>query len=744
MAELVVKLVNGELAGKTAQSIAKEYTAAAQAVKKAEVGTQAWIDAHAKLENVKKLQGDVKKQIESTTAASDMLKGAWNKLPGAQFFNQIGDSIGMAKQGVGGMVSSFGVLKTAIAATGLGLLVIVLTQIYTWFSKTDEGATKLDGIFRAIGNTVDVIASKFIHWKDTLYEIATGQFLSKLWTDVKEGIDLGQELAQTFDDLDDKRRAMELADQQQTNNLDQLMLQSKNVGLSYKERIALLDQADKIELENYAKKLKYAQDYAAAVQKETDFQKKNGTISDEQLDKQNEANIKLLQVENERIKVEEKIANRREQLMDKEDRAREKSAEENRKRLEKQQKDEDDRLKKLADSYAKYEDQKIALMKDGQDKELAQIELGLARQLEEIFASGNLVAERVTAAQELAEQAKDAVIAKYQKKQKDDAVKAEMEKQELVYTTETNQLQEQFLAKQITAEQYANITAQKTLDYESRRLDIIKAAHGEESAEYQKAYGDLLEHQQKFSDESAKATEALAKSSSKSIADSMGVVAGFLGSIAGLYEQGTAQYKAFAIAQAVISTIQSGINAYMSAAAIPVYGQVLGPLAAAAAVASGYAQVRKIEGTKVPTPVKAAQPTTKRELGGPLYGPLHSQGGIPLYEAEGGEFVFSRKAVSAIGVRELSRINDFYTRKLASGGPVDPYSTTAQSASRSSANGGGLNTGMEQKLDQVVQELQMVRSTVMTWPSRLKAYVVAREVKDQIDVEAKLRDDASF
>lgn len=739
MAELVVTLVNGELAGKTAQSLTKEYNAAALAVKKAEVGTQAWIDAHAKLENVKKIQGDLKKQIEGTTSASDLLKGAWNKLPGAGFFNQIGDSIGMAKQGVGGLVSSFGVLKTAIAATGLGILVLVLAQIYTWFSKTDEGATKLDGIFRAIGNTVDVIASKFLNWKQTLYEIATGKFFTNLWTDVKEGIDLGQELAQTFDDLDQARRDMELADAQQTNQLDELLLRSKNVGLSYKERIAILDQADKIETTNYATKLKYAQDFAAAVKKETDFQIQKGTISDEQLDKNNEAQIKLLQVENERIKVEEKIANRREQLMDKEEKAREKAADENRKRLEKAQKDEEQRLKLLAESYAKYEDQKIALMKDGQDKELAQIELGLARQLDEIFTSGNLVAERVTAAQELAEQAKDAVIKKYQKKQKDDAVKAELEKQELVYTTEMNLVREQFLQKQITAEQFANQTAQKTLEYEQRRLDMIKSAHGEESVEYQRAYSELLEHQQKFGEESAKATEQLTKNNLKAVADAAGIVAGFMGSIASLYEQGTAQYKQFAIAQAVISTIQSGINAYMSAAAIPVYGEILGPIAAAAAIASGYAQVRKIEGTKLPSPVNA----TKRELGGPLDGPSHSQGGIPLYEAEGGEFVFSRKAVGAIGMKELSRINDFYTRRLASGGPVDPYGSSAQSTSSALPSGGGLNAGIEQKLQQVVNEMQGLHAAVMTWPTKLKVAVVAREVQEALQTEAKIRDDAS-
>lgn len=143
MAEIVIKLVNGELAGKTSQSISKELNAAALAAKKAEVGTQAWIDAHARLDKAKALQADLTKQIKSTAAASDLLKSAWNKLPGAQFFNQVADSFGLMKAGVGGLVNQFGILKVAIASTGIGLLVLALGSLVTWFAKTEEGADTL-------------------------------------------------------------------------------------------------------------------------------------------------------------------------------------------------------------------------------------------------------------------------------------------------------------------------------------------------------------------------------------------------------------------------------------------------------------------------------------------------------------------------------------------------------------------------------------------------------------------------
>ncbi len=146
MAEIIVKLVNGELAGKTMQGITKEIQALTLAQKKAEVGTKEFVETTLKLNAAKDLQKDLKKQIDATASASDQLKAAWNRLPGAQFFNQIGQSFGMMKSGVGGLVSSFGVLKTAIAATGIGLLVLVLGSLYTWFTKTEEGADKLKSV----------------------------------------------------------------------------------------------------------------------------------------------------------------------------------------------------------------------------------------------------------------------------------------------------------------------------------------------------------------------------------------------------------------------------------------------------------------------------------------------------------------------------------------------------------------------------------------------------------------------
>ncbi|ECC0132099.1 hypothetical protein FL828_20340 [Salmonella enterica subsp. enterica] len=86
-----------------------------------------------------------------------------------------------------------------------------------------------------------------------------------------------------------------------------------------------------------------------------------------------------------------------------------------------------------------------------------------------------------------------------------------------------------------------------------------------------------------------------ALSRAKATGDAFGDMAGNIG--AALGEASTA-YKAFAIAQATIATYTSAIEAYKSTAAIPVVGPYLAPVAAAAAVAAGMANIGKIRSAR--------------------------------------------------------------------------------------------------------------------------------------------------
>ena len=118
---------------------------------------------------------------------------------------------------------------------------------------------------------------------------------------------------------------------------------------------------------------------------------------------------------------------------------------------------------------------------------------------------------------------------------------------------------------------------------------------GLETAGLEKAKNNALN---KFNKENSKNEikwdEMTSKEKGKIAADGLNNLASILG-------EETAAGKAAAIAAATISTFQSATESYKSLAGIPIIGPALGFAAAGAAVVSGFAQVKSITKTKVPT-----------------------------------------------------------------------------------------------------------------------------------------------
>lgn len=129
--------------------------------------------------------------------------------------------------------------------------------------------------------------------------------------------------------------------------------------------------------------------------------------------------------------------------------------------------------------------------------------------------------------------------------------------------------------------------------------------------------------------------------------------------------------KKLQIASAIISTIQGAVQAFTSLSSIPVVGPILGGIAAAAALAAGYAQVATIRattfsGTPPKDPSAALNQSggegggsgSKFAQGGLLMGRKHAEGGIntPYGELEGGEFIVNRDATASF-LPMLEKIN---------------------------------------------------------------------------------------
>lgn len=757
MAEIVIKLVNGELAGKTAQQINKEYAAASLAVKKLEVGTKDWIAATQRLDKAKQMQADYNTQLNATGKASDLLKKSWNSLPGAGFFNQIGQSLSSAKPGVGGLVSGMGVLKGAIAATGIGLLVLAVGALVTWFTKTETGGDLVAKTMAALGNV-------FRQVTESIDRLVKGDFIGffkGMTTEMVQTTNAAWSLADVLDALEEKESAFQVVKKAGLRDKAELLKMTKEENISLTDRIKAIDKARAISKTLNDQELDFARERIKVILNDADITdavldnqikkleetgitfenaqkifKKNG-LTQADLDEANKAMAGFLEIQQGAFDEERELLERRNKLSHKEERANTADVKQQLKEQEQARKEarqmelvkqrEMAELQKQAwkeyyDSIKILEDGKVQLMGESRERDQAELTLSLRHQIEALDSNAPFYAERLAQAQNLARQKRKEINDKWDAKDiEDKLMHAELEQ-----ATDQNLLNQRYLNRDITEAQFRELSFQALLTAEQNKLAIIRQLHGEESAEYQAQYSKVLGLQQAYADQQIKTEEELNKQRLQAVNNGLSTFGNAFGQLASMHEQGTAEWKRWATAQAIVSAIQGSINAYSSASAV---NPVLGPIAAGIALAAGLKSVQKIKETKVSSPVK------KAELGGYLNGPRHSQGGINI-EAEGGEFIFSRKAVAGLGVDNLARMNGMF----AAGGPVNPFESGRFAAAASAQTGG--SQGMLVDFSPVIVEIRNLVAAMDRRIDRLEVRNDLTKTKKGLETLNQLKDDA--
>lgn len=154
--------------------------------------------------------------------------------------------------------------------------------------------------------------------------------------------------------------------------------------------------------------------------------------------------------------------------------------------------------------------------------------------------------------------------------------------------------------------------------------------------------------------------------------ETVAAVGDAFGNLSKIVGEDTKAGKAFAIAKTTIDTYSSAIAAYRSLAGIPVVGPALGAIAAAAAVAGGLANVKKILAVKVPTdsggsgggegstppPPPIQVNAIKRAQGGMILGPGGQQSDSITTALSSGEFVVNARSTKLFGPL-LDTINSY-------------------------------------------------------------------------------------
>lgn len=167
------------------------------------------------------------------------------------------------------------------------------------------------------------------------------------------------------------------------------------------------------------------------------------------------------------------------------------------------------------------------------------------------------------------------------------------------------QIEQDLLDKKIAAlEQYREevmLTNQDISGIEAD-LDGLRRQYANNKMQYDKQAADYAK----------KMAEQEKKDKQTALTSSLSVASSVFGALADLQEENSEEYKAFAIMETTISTLEGAINAYKSMAGIPYVGPVLGAAAAAAVTLAGIANINKIRSTNKdsggsPTAVAAPQ-----------------------------------------------------------------------------------------------------------------------------------------
>lgn len=148
-----------------------------------------------------------------------------------------------------GGTSAMRLFQVALASTGIGAIIIAVGLLIDYFKDFDPLIDKIEQGMAAFGAAVRVVqqalASLFSSSEDSAKSFNNlGDKMAKAARDAAA-------LKEAQQDLADDMNAQDVANARASQKYDELIVKSKNRTLSEKERIEMLQEADKIEAENF-------------------------------------------------------------------------------------------------------------------------------------------------------------------------------------------------------------------------------------------------------------------------------------------------------------------------------------------------------------------------------------------------------------------------------------------------------------------------------------------------------------
>ena len=253
------------------------------------------------ISDAKKGTDEVEKGAKAAGGAIDQMSGALDKFTGGAI-----TAFKSFKAGAVSGIASMKTLKGAIASTGIGLLVVAVGSLVTYFTKSQEGADKLDKAFAVIGATVDVLIDRISTFGSGLFEIMSGNFSAGLdilagsfkgiTEEIEKEATAAYELEGANQQLIKTKRAFIEQEAKLNADLEKYRLASENFDLSTAERLKANEMAQKTAI-------KLADQRAAIAREElrilTEKNSLGNSLNDD-LEAEAEAKAKLFEIEGQR------------------------------------------------------------------------------------------------------------------------------------------------------------------------------------------------------------------------------------------------------------------------------------------------------------------------------------------------------------------------------------------------------------------------------------------------------------
>ena len=256
----------------------------------------------------------VKKEIEINVNTSNAEKNVDNLEGGltgvsAQADKLTGGLVSGFKKGVAGIkqgITAMKSLKVAIAATGIGLLLIAITSLTSYFTKTQRGADKLSQAMKGIGAVVDVLIDRFSTFGEGIFAILSGNFqegfnilkgsIAGIGEEMRKEGQAAIDLEKAQQALEDRQIGLIKVNAERRASIEALRLAAEDTTKTDKERADALREAARLQNAIADDEISIAKERARIVRERVAL----GESTRDDLQEQAEAEARVIELEAER------------------------------------------------------------------------------------------------------------------------------------------------------------------------------------------------------------------------------------------------------------------------------------------------------------------------------------------------------------------------------------------------------------------------------------------------------------